>query len=128
MTDVFVSYARSDAREFVARLSAALAERGKDAWVDLEDIPAASVWNDDLRAGIASSDSFCFVISPASVGSEHCRTELEYAVGQGKRLLPVLHLPVPDAAVPEPLSAGLLGVGIFAFASRRATRRPQRAR
>lgn len=104
MTDVFVSYARSDAREFVARLSAALAERGKDTWVDLEDIPAASVWNDDLRAGIASSDSFCFVISPASVSSEHCRTELEYAVGLGKRLLPVLHLPVPDAAVPEALA------------------------
>jgi hypothetical protein len=101
MPDLFISYARSDSRDFVARLSAALEERGQDTWVDLEDIPAASVWNDDLRAGIASSDSFCFVISPTSVTSQHCRTELDYAVGLGKRLLPVLHLEVPDAEVPE---------------------------
>ena len=73
MADLFLSYARADSRAFVARLSAALEERGKETWVDLDDIPAASVWNDDLRAGIASSDSFCFVISPASVASEHCR-------------------------------------------------------
>jgi WD40 repeat protein len=85
----------------VGRLSAALEERGKDTWVDLEDIPAASVWTDDLREGIGSSDSFCFVISPASVTSEHCRTELDYAVGLGKRLLPVLHRPAADADVPE---------------------------
>ena len=101
MTDVFVSYARSDAREFVERLSGALEGRGKDTWVDLEDIPAASVWNEDLREGIAASDSFCFVISPASVASEHCLAELEYAVGLGKRLLPGLHLPAPDEQVPE---------------------------
>jgi WD40 repeat protein len=104
MPDLFISYARGDSRDFVARLSAALEERGKDTWVDLEDIPAASVWTDDLREGIASSDSFCFVISPVSVTSEHCRTELEYAVGLGKRLLPVLHRPAPDADVPEPVA------------------------
>jgi WD40 repeat protein len=101
MPDLFVSYARSDSRDFVARLSAALEERGKDPWVDLEDIPAASVWSEDLRAGIASSDSFCFVISPASVTSENCRTELERAVALNKRLLPVLHLPAADAEVPD---------------------------
>ena len=86
MTDVFISYARTDSRDFVARLSTALEERGKDAWVDLQDIPAASVWSEDLRAGIAGSDSFCFVISPRSVASQHCRTELDYAVGLGKRI------------------------------------------
>ena len=54
MPDVFISYARGDSRDFVARLSAALEERGKDTWVDLEDIPPASSWNEDLRAGIAA--------------------------------------------------------------------------
>ena len=105
MPDLFISYARGDSRDFVARLSAALEDRGKDTWVDLDDIPAASVWNDDLRAGIASSDSFCFVISPSSVVSEHCRAELEHAVALGKRLLPVLLLPVPDAGVPEAVAS-----------------------
>ena len=101
MPDLFLSYARADSRDFVARLSAALEERGKDTWVDLDDIAPASVWNDDLRAGIASSDTFCFVISPASVTSPHCRAELDHAVALGKRVLPVLLLPVPDAEVPE---------------------------
>jgi WD40 repeat protein len=101
MPDLFISYARGDSRDFVARLSAALEERGKDTWVDLDDIPPASSWNDDLRAGIAASDSFGFVISPVSVASPHCRSELEHAVSLGKRILPVLHLPVPDDQVPE---------------------------
>jgi WD40 repeat protein len=104
MPDLFISYARGDSRDFVARLSAALEERGQDTWVDLEDIPPASSWNEDLRAGIAASDSFCFVISPASVGSPHCRAELDHAVALGKRILPVLHLEVPDAEVPEPVA------------------------
>jgi hypothetical protein len=67
MPDPFVTYARSDSRELVARLPAALGEGVKDTWVDLEVIPAASVWGEDLRAGIGSSDSFGFVIAQ-SVG------------------------------------------------------------
>ena len=105
MADLFLSYARADSREFVASLSAALGDRGKDAWVDLDDIPPASSWNDDLRAGIAGSDAFCFVISPGSVASPHCRSELDHAVALGKRILPVLHLPVPDADVPEAVAS-----------------------
>jgi WD40 repeat protein len=101
MPDLFISYARGDSRNFVARLSAALEERGKNTWVDLDDIPPASSWNDDLRTGISESDSFGFVISPASVSSPHCRSELEQAVALGKRILPVLHLPVADDQVPE---------------------------
>jgi WD40 repeat protein len=101
MPDLFISYARGDSKDFVALLSGALEQRGKDTWVDLDDIPPASSWNDDLRSGIATSDSFCFVISPASVASAHCRSEVEHAVALGKRILPVLHQPVPDGEVPE---------------------------
>ena len=98
MPDLFISYARGDSRDFVARLSAALEERGQDTWVDLEDIPPASSWNEDLRAGIAASDSFCFVISPASVGSPHCRAELDHAVALGKRILPVICRSLEDVS------------------------------
>ncbi|MDX6374867.1 MAG: hypothetical protein QOD98_3855, partial [Nocardioidaceae bacterium] len=105
MADVFLSYARADSRDFVVRLSAALEERGKETWVDLDDIAPASSWNDELRAGIAGSDSFCFVISPTSAASEICRIELDHAVALGKRILPVLHLPVPAAEVPEAVAS-----------------------
>jgi len=83
MADVFLSYARADSRDFVTRLSAALEERGKETWVDLDDIAPASSWNDELRAGIATSDSFCFVISPSSATSEICRVELHHMAESG---------------------------------------------
>ena len=66
MPDAFISYSRTDAREFVVRLREALVEHGKEPWVDLEEIPPASLWEDELRQAIAKSDSFVFVISPAA--------------------------------------------------------------
>jgi WD40 repeat protein len=105
MPDAFISYSRRDSREFVERLSAALAERGKDAWVDLEDIPPASKWEQDLREGVAGSDAFCFVISPGSVASEHCLRELDYASERNKRLVPVNHVAVADADVPAAIAS-----------------------
>ena len=68
MSDVFVSYSRRD-QEFVRRLHAALSERGKDAWVDWEDIPATAKWQDELNDGIVSADSFLFVLTPSSLSA-----------------------------------------------------------
>jgi WD40 repeat protein len=100
MHDAFISYARRDSRDFVARLSAALEKGGKDVFVDLDDIPPASRWERDLQEGIAGSAVFVFVISPAAVESEHCRRELEHAREANKRIVPVAHLEVPDIQVP----------------------------
>ena len=103
MPDVFISYARRDGEEFVGRLSSALADAGLDVWVDLEDIPAASDWERDLKEGVLGSESLCFVISPGSVGSIHCLNELGEAESRNKRLLPVMHRPVGDDEVPPAL-------------------------
>jgi WD40 repeat protein len=100
MHDAFISYARSDSREFVARLAPALEAAGKDVFVDLEDIPPASRWERDLREGIAASAVFAFVISPGSVASEHCRRELDHAREANKRIVPIAYLEVPDEQVP----------------------------
>ena len=49
MADVFVSYSRKDG-EFVHELYDVLTAAGRDVWVDWEDIPPASEWEqDDLR-------------------------------------------------------------------------------
>ncbi len=55
MPDAFISYSRRDSREFVERLSAALEERGKDTWVDLDDIPPATRWREALDEGVLGS-------------------------------------------------------------------------
>lgn len=104
MPDVFISYSRRNI-EFVQRLGAELAGRGKDVWLDIEDIPPASRWTDDLHEGIESADAFVFVISAESVASTECRKELEQAVGLGKRIVPLHYGEVDHAALPESLSS-----------------------
>lgn len=102
--DLFLSYSRRESKEFVARLAAALEARGKDAWVDLEDIPPASQFMEDLKEGIGGSDAFCFVLSPAALASDYCRTELEFAVERNKRMIPIAHRRLVEAP-PEPLGS-----------------------
>jgi WD40 repeat protein len=100
MADVFVSYSRRDG-EFVRRLVDALAEKGKEAWVDVEGIRDAEVFPERLRAAIEESDGFLFVISPESVASGYCEQEVEHALELHKRIVPLLLRPVRDEEVPE---------------------------
>jgi WD40 repeat protein len=99
--DVFISYSRSDSKEFVARLTDALEAAGKDVWVDLDDIPPASRWESDLREGVLQSSSLIYVISPGALASQHCSRELDHATEHNKRLIPVVHRPVDDGALPS---------------------------
>ncbi|MFN8226748.1 MAG: TIR domain-containing protein [Mycobacterium sp.] len=102
--DAFLSYSRQESKEFVARLAAALEARGRDCWVDLEDIPPASEFMQDLRDGIGGSDAFCFVLSPRALESEYCRRELDYALERNKRMIPIAHRRLAETP-PEPLAS-----------------------
>lgn len=102
--DAFLSYSRRESKDFVTRLVSALEDRGKNCWVDLEDIPPASEFMEDLKEGIGGSDAFCFVLSPAALESEFCRRELEYAVERNKRIVPIAHRRLPKVP-PEPLAS-----------------------
>lgn len=76
-------------------------ELGKSVWIDTEGIADAEVFPVALRNAIEQSDSFLFVITPASVASEFCDQEVTYARSLEKRIVPVLRVPVPDPDVPE---------------------------
>jgi YVTN family beta-propeller protein len=100
VADVFLSYSRRDG-EFVRRLAAALQERGKDVWVDVEGIRDAEVFPEALRRAVEASDAFVFVLSPDSVGSSFCVEEVEHAASLNKRIVPLALRPVTDVEVPE---------------------------
>jgi WD40 repeat protein len=100
MTDVFISYSRTDI-EFVQRIASSLEEHGKSAWVDAEGISDAEVFPRAIRSAIEESDAFLFVITPASVASGYCEQEVTYASTLAKRIVPVLRDAVPDTALPE---------------------------
>ena len=90
MADVFISYSRKDA-DFMRRLHAALSSQGRDVWVDWEDIPLTANWWQEICAAIEAADTFIFIISPDSIASEVCRNEIEHAVQNNKRFIPLLY-------------------------------------
>jgi len=90
MADVFISYSRKDA-DFMRRLHAALSAQQRDVWVDWEDIPLTANWWQEICAAIEAADTFIFIISPDSIASEVCRSEIEHAVQNNKRFIPLLY-------------------------------------
>ncbi len=90
MADVFISYSRKDS-DFVRRLHTALSADQRDVWVDWEDIPLTANWWREICAAIEAANTFLFVISPDSVASEVCRNEIEHAVQNNKRFIPLLY-------------------------------------
>ncbi|HEY9871833.1 MAG TPA: TIR domain-containing protein [Candidatus Obscuribacterales bacterium] len=89
MADVFISYSRKD-KEFVRSLHEALREKNRDTWVDWENIPVSAEWWEEVKAGIEVADTFVFVITPDSVASQVCNQEIEHAVKNNKRLVPIV--------------------------------------
>ena len=102
--DVFISYARED-KEFVEdELTRALVARGKDVWIDVEDIRAgASDWRASVWAGIESATVMVFVLTPDSLASRVCGEELGRAGELNKRIIPVLRRSVDGLALPPQL-------------------------
>ena len=103
MNDVFISYSRRD-KIFVQKLYEALTAANRAVWADWDSIPAASDWFAEIKQGIEETNSVVFILSPEWVKSNECRKEMDYAVQMGKRLFPILYLPVDPKDVPPKLS------------------------
>jgi WD40 repeat protein len=95
MTDLFISYSRDD-REFAETLHDAVKkEEGRNAWLDKVDIEKGEQFWREIEQGIDGANALVFLISPTSIKKaageqEYCRRELEYAVRQGKRIIPIV--------------------------------------
>src|SRR5258708_22634673 len=94
MPSVFLSYSRAD-RDFVIQVRDALARAKREVWVDLEDIPPSAEWEREINAGSEVSDAFVCVLSPEWAASEVCQIELNNAVAEHKRVIPLVHRDVP---------------------------------
>lgn len=96
--EIFCSYSRRDSL-FVAKLNSALARKGIDLWLDVEDLAKAKPWEQEVIAGIASASNFIYCISPDSVASNPCNLELNQALSLNKRLIPLLVQPTPIESI-----------------------------
>ena len=89
MANLFISYSRKD-KETVSKLTEALKSQDLDFWIDWEGIEPTVDWWREIEKGIEGADNFLFLISPDSSSSPVCRREIEHAVKNGKRLIPVV--------------------------------------
>jgi hypothetical protein len=89
MKQVFVSYSRKD-KDFAYRITTTFTDRGIDSWIDWEDIPPSVDWMVQIQKGIEEADVFVFIVSPDSVQSKVCEQEVEHAIKNGKRIIPVI--------------------------------------
>jgi WD40 repeat protein len=89
VSHIFISYSRKDLA-FAQKIVTALAEDDLDTWIDWKSIPKGEDWEKEIYHGIEEADAFLFLISPDSVVSEMCNKEIEHAVKNGKRILPII--------------------------------------
>jgi WD40 repeat protein len=89
MASLFISYSRKDIA-FAHQLTTAFEGQDLDFWIDWEDIPPTVEWWQEIEKGIEEADIFLFLLSPDSVTSKYCKKEIEHAVKNGKRLIPIV--------------------------------------
>jgi WD40 repeat protein len=107
VTEIFISYSRRD-KTFVEKFLKALNENGypaEEIWVDWEDIPASSKWEDEIRKGVEASNSVIFVLSPEWAKSNECAKELQIAAEYNKRLFPIVCQNVDPKMIPATLAS-----------------------
>jgi WD40 repeat protein len=101
MADIFISYSRTD-KDFIHQLHDAFKREARDVWVDVEDIPHAAPWREEIADAIEAAHTFVFVISPDAVRSPYCNQELDHAVTHHKRIVPIVFRDVnPESARKE---------------------------
>ena len=103
MPDLFISYSRKD-KDFVRRLDESLKSRGREAWVDWEDIRPTEDFMQAIYGAIEGVDTFVFVLTPDSVASVVCGREIAHAAAHNKRMVPIVARDVNADTVPEALA------------------------
>jgi len=93
---VFISYGRKHSLHFARYFHDRLVQAGKKVWFDMNNIPLAVDFQEQIDDGIEKADNFIFIISPHSVKSEYCLKEIVLALRYNKRIIPFLHVEPSD--------------------------------
>ena len=89
MSDVFISYSRKDIA-FARLIRESLQQSKIDTWIDWERIPVGEKWWDEICQAIENANVFMFIISKNSIGSSVCKDEIDHALKNNKRIIPII--------------------------------------
>lgn len=106
MPAIFVSYARVDA-PVVTPICRELEQRGRNLWVDTEDIGAGENWAGEIVRAIKNVRGVAVMCSKAAFESDHVKREVYLADRYKRRLVPVF---LDDATPPEDFEYFFAGV------------------
>ena len=77
---LFLSYGRADGQELAERIESDLSLLGFEVWRDRLKIRAGTEWEDEIVAGLRTSQLVVAVLTPHAVREESvCRDELAFA-------------------------------------------------
>jgi WD40 repeat protein len=100
MSDVFISYSRKDIA-FARLIRESLQASQIDTWIDWERIPVGERWWDEICQAIENANVFMFIISKNSVGSSVCKDEINHALKNNKRIIPIIVDDLQPEAIKE---------------------------
>lgn len=86
-TKLFISYSHVD-RDFVIRLTSLLTDMSYSVWLD-EKLRGGQVWWSEILKQISGCDIFLYLLSPESITSNYCQSELKEALRLRKQVLPI---------------------------------------
>ena len=86
---VFISYSHNDL-EWVHQFANTLKDLNVAVWLDEWQVTAGESIVDALETGLRASDVIVAVLSPRNIASPNVLFELGFAVGMGKRLIPIV--------------------------------------
>jgi hypothetical protein len=89
MSDVFISYSRKDIA-FARLIQESLQANDLDAWIDWDRIPVGEKWWLEICQAIENANVFMFIISKTSIGSSVCKDEINHAIKNNKRIIPII--------------------------------------
>ncbi len=89
MSDVFISYSRKDIA-FARLIRESLQASQIDTWIDWERIPVGERWWDEICQSIENANVFMFIISKNSIDSSVCKNEIDHAMKNHKRIIPII--------------------------------------
>ena len=87
---VFISYARDD-EAFALQLANGLKGRGIRLWIDQWSISPADDWDQAIDLALHNCSHFLIVLSPRAVASQQVRGELQVALDEKKKIVPVVY-------------------------------------
>lgn len=101
---VFISYPGDDA-EWVRRFAEALREQHVDVWLDEWDVHAGDSILAAVEAGLRESDAIVAILSASDVQRPNVFLEFGFALGTGKRFIPIVPAEMDFSVLPFDIRA-----------------------